>query len=47
MSSQEHDNNHRRICELVLERDVEAAVKELRSHIAITTELILAGHPDS
>jgi DNA-binding GntR family transcriptional regulator len=47
MSSQEHDNNHRRICDLVLERDTEGAVKELRRHIEITTELILAQHLDS
>jgi DNA-binding GntR family transcriptional regulator len=45
MTEQEHDDNHRRICTLVVERDVEAAVAELTHHIELTTELILAAQP--
>lgn len=42
MTEKQHVDNHRRICDLVVARDTEAAVAELRQHIELTTELILA-----
>lgn len=42
MTEKQHVDNHRRICDLVVERDAEKAVDELRRHIELTTELILA-----
>lgn len=46
MTEAQHDDNHRRIRDLVLARDVEAAVVELSDHINLTTELIVAAHLD-
>ena len=42
MSEEEHVDNHRRICDLVVERDTDGAVAELRRHIELTTALIVA-----
>ncbi|HQJ34822.1 MAG TPA: GntR family transcriptional regulator [Rhodoglobus sp.] len=42
MTEQQHVDNHRRICDLVVERNADAAVAELRQHIELTTQLILA-----
>jgi DNA-binding GntR family transcriptional regulator len=50
MTEEEHIDNHRRIRDLVVERDTEAAVEELRRHIELTTALIMAaraGDPGS
>jgi DNA-binding GntR family transcriptional regulator len=41
MSEQQHEDNHRRIRDLVLSRDAEEAVDELRRHIELTTSLIV------
>jgi DNA-binding GntR family transcriptional regulator len=46
MTEAQHDDNHRRIRDLVLARDAEAAVDELRDHINLTTDLIVAAHLD-
>jgi DNA-binding GntR family transcriptional regulator len=41
MSQQQHEDNHRRIRDLVLRRDVAGATGELREHIELTTSLIV------
>lgn len=47
MTEKQHVANHRRICDLVVERDSDAAVAELRRHIELTTELIVASRSGS
>ena len=42
MTEKQHVDNHRRICDLVVEHNVDAAVAELRQHIELTTGLIVA-----
>ncbi|MBI1377335.1 MAG: GntR family transcriptional regulator [Frankiales bacterium] len=42
MTEKQHIDNHRRICDLVVERKTDAAVAELRRHIELTSELIVA-----
>ncbi len=46
MTEAQHDDNHRRIRDLVLSRDVKGAVTELRQHIELTTGLITEAHLD-
>ena len=41
LTAEQHDDNHRRIRDLVIERDLDGAVAELRSHIELTTDLIV------
>lgn len=41
LTEAQHHDNHRRLCELVVSRDTDAAVAALREHISLTAQLIL------
>lgn len=41
LTQAQHEDNHRRICELVVSREVDAAIEALREHIGLTAQLIL------
>jgi len=44
ITPEDHVVNHRRLCELSIGRDADAAVDALRQHIELTTMLILKDH---